>query len=64
MPEKEKKDIEYLIEKDKKEMSDYISVCHKIGLPQSVIDKRLDFYLDNLSMRLKKLKELNDSELC
>jgi len=60
MPDKERKDIEYQIEREEKEFREYMSVCHKIGLPQSVIDKRIDFHLDNLSRLFKILKTLKN----
>ena len=63
MVEKEREEIEYLIEKEKNELRDYLRICHRIGLPQTVIDKRIDFYLDNLSIYLKQLETLKNSVL-
>jgi len=61
MLEKERKEVEYQIERQKKEIREYVEICHEIGLPQSVIDKRIDFYLDNLSINLKKLENIKNS---
>jgi hypothetical protein len=59
----EKEEVEYLIEKEKNELRDYLRICHNIGLPQTVIDKRIDFYLDNLSIYFKQLENLKNSVL-
>jgi len=63
MAEKEREEVEYQIEKEKNELRDYLRICHKIGLPQTVIDKRIDFYLDNLSAYIKQLENLKNSVL-
>ena len=63
MAEKEREEVEYLIEKEKNELRDYLRICHRIGLPQTVIDKRIDFYLDHLSIYFKQLENLKNSVL-
>jgi len=63
MAEKDREEVEYQIEKEKNELRDYLRICQKIGLPQTVIDKRIDFYLDNLSTYLKHLENLKNSVL-
>ena len=63
MAEKEREGVEYLNEKEKNELRDYLRICHRIGLPQTVIDKRIDFYLDNLSIYFKQLENLKNSVL-
>ena len=51
-----KEEIEYQIERVKKNITDYLSICHKIGLEQRVIDKWIDIHLDDLSNLYKELK--------
>ena len=57
MASSEKKDIENQIEKLKKDLQDYLKIIHKIGVEQSVIDKRTDIFLDDLSRLLKELEK-------
>ena len=56
MTDEERQDVENLIEKVEKDFKDYLDVSHRIGLPQSVIDDRTNFFLDDLSRLYKKIK--------
>ena len=57
MTDEERQDIENLIEKVEKDFKDYLDVSHRIGLPQSVIDDRTNFFLDDLSRLYKKINK-------
>ena len=56
----EREDIENQIEREEKELRDYMKVSPILGLPKNVIDKRIDFYLDNLARLYKKLKNIKN----
>jgi len=38
-------------------LKDYLDVSRRIGLAKSVIDKRTDFFLDDLSRLYKKINK-------
>jgi len=57
MTDEERKDVENLIEKVENDFKDYLDVSNRIGLAKSVIDKRTDFFLDDLSRLYKKLNK-------
>jgi len=57
MSENKREDVEYKIERVKKTIREYTEVCHSIGLTQDEIDKRIDFWLDDLSRYLKELEQ-------
>ena len=57
MTDEERKDVENLIEKVENDFKDYLDVSHRIGLAKSVIDKRTDFFLDELSRLYKKINK-------
>jgi len=57
MTDEERKDVENLIEKVEKDFKDYLEVSRRIGLAKSVIDKRTDFFLDDLSRLFKKINK-------
>ena len=57
MTDEERKDVENLIEKVEKDFKDYLEVSRRIGLAKSVIDKRTDFFLDDLSRLYKKINK-------
>ena len=57
MTDEERQDVENLIEKVEKDFKDYLDVSQRIGLPQSVIDDRTNFFLDDLSRLYKKINK-------
>ncbi|MDR2042734.1 MAG: hypothetical protein LBP98_10570 [Tannerella sp.] len=52
-----KDEVKKEIERLKKEMNDYLKISSIIRLDEKVKQKRIDFYLDDLSKLIKKLNE-------
>ena len=56
MIDEEKRELEQEIEKIKKMISDYLRVSPILGKTEDEINRTIDFYLDDILYRQKKLK--------
>lgn len=51
------KEIRKLLDEEKKQLVSFLKIAGKIGLPDSEIEKQINFYLDKINELKKKIKK-------